>query len=57
MTYNTTAEQQQDYVNDIISMYDKVVRIHGISSPQACSLAEVVREEQTRLAQLTDQSE
>lgn len=57
MTYNTTAKQQEDYVNDLTSMYAKVVRLHGISSPQACNLAEVVRDEQNRLTQLTDQSE
>ena len=57
MTYNTTAKQQEDYVNDLTSMYAKVVRLHGISSPQASALAEVVRNEQTRLADLTDENE
>ena len=57
MTYNTTAKQQEDYVNDLTSMYAKVVRLHGISSPQASALAEVVRNEQTRLADLIDENE
>ncbi len=57
MTYNTTAKQQEDYVNDLTAMYAKIVRLHGIASPQAGALAKVVQSEQTRLAELSNNSE
>ena len=41
MNYKMTVEQYEDYLGDLDSMCEKILRIHGSESPQAIAMARI----------------
>jgi len=54
MKYNTTIEQQQNYVDELREMWCKVARIHGYESPQEIAILDILCEEDDRLDEMKE---
>ena len=54
MKYNTTIEQQQNYVVELRNMWSKVARIHGYESPQEIAILDIPCKEDDRLDEMRE---
>ena len=54
MKYNTTVEQQQNYVDELREMWCKVARIHGYESPQEIAILDILSTELNRLYEMKE---
>jgi len=54
MKYNTTIEQQQEYVLELRKMWMKVARIHGYTSPQEIAILDILCKEDDRLDEMKE---
>ena len=50
--YNTTVEQQEEYVSSLRQMWLKVARVHGYTSPQEIAILDILFKEDNRLDEM-----
>ena len=50
--YNTTVEQQEEYVSSLRQMWLKVARVHGYTSPQEIAILDILCKEDNRLDEM-----
>ena len=54
MKYNTTVEQQEDYVGELRKMRGKIARVHGYDSPQEHAIIDILSVELNRLCEMKE---
>ncbi len=57
MKYNTTIEQQEDYVADLCAMWHKIQRVNGLLSKQESAFFKILHAEQNRLKEMKEQAD